>query len=140
MSNPHVETLMRSLREPLYKAGLTPKTPMAARVLLRAIKDGACPCFLADLRETTDRLCSSSDSCALNRFSCALARRRVSRLMPAPIPSGRAFQHSHQPISMPQTNNSAADALVATQALQRQYEAFIREAPEQWMWAHRKWD
>jgi Kdo2-lipid IVA lauroyltransferase/acyltransferase len=51
ISNPHVETLMRSLREPLYKAGLTPKTPMAARVLLRAIKDGASPCFLADLRD-----------------------------------------------------------------------------------------
>jgi Kdo2-lipid IVA lauroyltransferase/acyltransferase len=41
---------------------------------------------------------------------------------------------------MPQTNNSAADALAATQMLQRQYEAFIRAAPEQWMWAHRKWD
>jgi len=50
-SNPHVEALMRSLREPLYRAGLTPKTPMAARVLLRAIKDGASPCFLADLRD-----------------------------------------------------------------------------------------
>ena len=31
-------------------------------------------------------------------------------------------------------------ALAATQTLQRQYEAFIRKAPEQWMWAHRKWD
>src|ERR1700735_2046367 len=51
LSNPHVEALMRGMREPLYKAGLTPKTPMAARVLLRAIKDGASPCFLADLRD-----------------------------------------------------------------------------------------
>jgi Kdo2-lipid IVA lauroyltransferase/acyltransferase len=51
ISNPHVEALMRSMREPLYKTGLTPKTPMAGRVLLRAIKDGACPCFLADLRD-----------------------------------------------------------------------------------------
>jgi lauroyl/myristoyl acyltransferase len=53
-------------------------------------------------------------------------------------PGGR-FSIRIMPISIPQTNNSAADALVATQALQRQYEAFIREAPEQWMWAHRKW-
>ena len=51
ISNPHVEALMLNMREPLYKAGLTPKTPVTARVLLRAIKDGACPCFLADLRD-----------------------------------------------------------------------------------------
>src|ERR1700689_1666428 len=37
LSNPHVETLLHSIRVPLYKAGLTPKTPMSARVLLRAI-------------------------------------------------------------------------------------------------------
>jgi KDO2-lipid IV(A) lauroyltransferase len=37
------------------------------------------------------------------------------------------------------TDDSAADALTATKALHRQFEAFIREAPEQWMWAHRKW-
>ena len=31
-------------------------------------------------------------------------------------------------------------SIVATAALQKQFETFIREAPEQWMWAHRKWD
>ena len=143
MSNPHVETLMRSMREPLYKAGLTPKTPMAARVLLRAIKDGASPCFLADLRD---------DNGPFVPFFGRLARSTVfpallARTTGIPLYAGAAFRRPGArfsiriaPISMPQTNNSAADALVATQALQRQYEAFIREAPEQWMWAHRKWD
>ena len=43
-------------------------------------------------------------------------------------------------IPVPETNDREADAIVATAALQKQFEAFIREAPEQWMWAHRKWD
>ena len=43
-------------------------------------------------------------------------------------------------IPVPETSDREADAIVATAALQKQFETFIREAPEQWMWAHRKWD
>jgi Kdo2-lipid IVA lauroyltransferase/acyltransferase len=43
-------------------------------------------------------------------------------------------------VEVPHTDDQAADALAGTAALQAQFEAFIREAPEQWMWAHRKWD
>ena len=43
-------------------------------------------------------------------------------------------------IPVPETNDREADAIVATAALHKQFETFIREAPEQWMWAHRKWD
>jgi KDO2-lipid IV(A) lauroyltransferase len=134
---------MRSLREPLYKAGLTPKTPMAARVLLRAIKDGASPCFLADLRDDNGPSVPFFGRPARSTVFPAL----LARTTGVPLYAGAAFRRPGcrfsiriAPISMPQTNNGAADALVATQALQRQYEAFIREAPEQWMWAHRKWD
>jgi Kdo2-lipid IVA lauroyltransferase/acyltransferase len=141
ISNPHVETLMRSLREPLYKAGLTPKTPMAARVLLRAIKDGASPCFLADLRDGPS-VPFFGRPARSTVFPALLARTTG-----VPLYAGAAFRRPGSrfsiriaPISMPQTNNSAADALAVTKTLQRQFEAFIREAPEQWMWAHRKWD
>ena len=74
-------------------------------------------------------------------FPALLARRTG-----VPLYAGAAFRRPGgrfsvriMPIAMPQTNNSAADALAATKTLQRQFEAFIREAPEQWMWAHRKW-
>lgn len=143
LSNPHTNALMRSLRAPLYKAGLTAKTPMAARVLLRAIEDGACPCFLADLRDDNGPFVPFFGRPARSTVFPAL----LARTTGAPLYAGAAFRRPGGrfsirivPISMPQTNNSAADALAATRALQRQYEAFIRETPEQWMWAHRKWD
>jgi Kdo2-lipid IVA lauroyltransferase/acyltransferase len=143
ISNPQVETLMRSLREPLYKAGLTPKTPMAARVLLRAIKDGASPCFLADLRDDNGPSVPFFGRSARSTVFPAL----LARTTGVPLYAGAAFRRPGSrfsiriaSISMPHTDDSAADALVATKTLQRQFEAFIREAPEQWMWAHRKWD
>jgi Kdo2-lipid IVA lauroyltransferase/acyltransferase len=143
MSNPHVEALIRRIREPLYKAGLTPKTPMAARALLRAIKQGASPCFLADLRDDNGPSVPFFGRPARSTVFPALLARRTG----VPLYAGAAFRRPGSrfsiriaPISVPRTADSAADALSATQALQRQYEAFIREAPEQWMWAHRKWD
>ena len=143
ISNPHVEALMHSIRVPLYKAGLTPKTPVAARVLLRAIKDGACPCFLADLRDDNGPFVPFFGQPARSTVFPAL----LARTTGVPLYAGAAFRRPGArfsiriaPISIPQTNDSEADALAATQTLQRQYEAFIREAPEQWMWAHRKWD
>jgi KDO2-lipid IV(A) lauroyltransferase len=142
LSNPYVDALTRSLREPLYKAGLTPKTPVAARILLRAIKDGASPCFLADLRDDNGPFVPFFGQPARSTVFPALLARRTG----VPLYAGAAFRRPGgrfsvriMPIAMPQTDNIAADALAATKTLQRQFEAFIREAPEQWMWAHRKW-
>jgi KDO2-lipid IV(A) lauroyltransferase len=143
VSNPYVEALIRSMREPLYPKGLLPKTPVTARALLRAIKAGGSPCFLADLRD--DRgpwVPFFGQPARSNTFPALLAR--TSDL---PLYAGAAFRTKGArfririaPISVPRTDDREADALAATEALQRQYEAFIREAPEQWMWAHRKWD
>ena len=43
-------------------------------------------------------------------------------------------------IPIPETDDREADAVAGTAAMHKQFEAFIRQAPEQWMWAHRKWD
>ena len=88
ISNPHVEALMRSMREPLYKAGLTPKTPMAARVLLRAIKDGASPCFLADLRDDRGTSVPFFGSPARSTVFPAL----LARTTGVPLYAGAAFR------------------------------------------------
>ena len=143
VSNPYVEALVRTMREPLYRAGLMPKTPMTARSLLRAIKDGACPCFLADLRDDRGAPVPFFGRPARSNLFPAL----LARTAGVPLFAGAAFRRPGArfsiriaPILVPQTDDLEADALAATQALQRRYEAYIREAPEQWMWAHRKWD
>jgi Kdo2-lipid IVA lauroyltransferase/acyltransferase len=143
VSNPYVDTLLRGLRAPLYKSGLMPKTPASARALVRAIKAGACPCFLADLRDDRGpRVAFFSKTARSNLFPAQLARRTG-----VPLYAGAAFRRPGSRfairiarVPMAHTQDHAADALAATVALQLQYEAFIREAPEQWMWAHGRWD
>ena len=143
ISNPLVEAKIRRMRAPLYLGGLLPKTAITARALLRAIKNGACPSFLADLRD--DRgppVLFFGQPARSNVFPALLARATG-----VPLYAGVAFRRPNvrftiriEPIFVPHTSDRDADALVATEALQRQFETFIREAPEQWMWAHRKWD
>jgi KDO2-lipid IV(A) lauroyltransferase len=143
MSNPLVEARMRAMRAPLYLGGLLPKTAITARALLRAIKGGACPSFLADLRDDRGApVLFFGHPARSNLFPALLARATG-----VPLYAGVAFRRPNvrftiriEPILVPQTSDRDADALVATEALQRQFEAFIREAPEQWMWGHRKWD
>ena len=99
MSNPHVEALMHSVRKPLYKAGLTPKTPMAARPLARhqGRRLSVLPCrpqrrqrtVCALLRKARAVNSLPSASRPHDRYP-ALCRRRIP-------PSGLAFQHPHRP-------------------------------------------
>jgi KDO2-lipid IV(A) lauroyltransferase len=41
---------------------------------------------------------------------------------------------------VPRSANQADDVKWITAAMQQQFEAWIREAPEQWMWSNRRWD
>ena len=85
VSNPYVDTLLRGLRAPLYKSGLMPKTPASARALVRAIKAGACPCFLADLRDDRGpRVAFFGKTARSNLFPAQLARRTGVPSTPAP--------------------------------------------------------
>ena len=143
ISNPLVEAKARRMRAPLYEGGLLPKAPVTARTLLRTAKEGGYPAFLADLRD--DRGVAVpffGRSARSNVFPALLARATG-----LPLYAGAAFRRPNvrftiriERVPVPLTNDREADAVAATAAIQRQFEAYIREAPEQWMWAHRKWD
>ena len=143
LSNPYVDGETQKLRAFLYKGGLLPKAPVTARALLRRAQEGGCPAFLADLRDDRGaKVPFFGHPARSNAFPALLARTTG-----LPLYAGAAFRQPNvrfviriEPVPVPHTNDRAADAIAATAALQKQFEAFIREAPEQWMWAHRKWD
>jgi KDO2-lipid IV(A) lauroyltransferase len=143
LSNPYVDAETHKLRAFLYEGGLLPKAPVTARALLRTAQEGGYPAFLADLRDDRGtKVRFFGHPARSNTFPALLARTAG-----LPLYAGAAFREPNvrfvikiERVPVPCTNDRAADAITATAALQRQFEAFIREAPAQWMWAHRKWD
>jgi Kdo2-lipid IVA lauroyltransferase/acyltransferase len=143
LSNPYVDAATLELREPLYEGGLLPKTPVTARALLKTAKQGGYPAFLADLRDDNGAAVPFFGAPAHSTVFPAL----LARTTGLPLYAGAAFRRPNvnftirgARIPIPETNNREADAIAGTAALQKQFEAFIREAPEQWMWGHRRWD
>ena len=142
LSNPLVDEESRKLRAFLYDGGLLPKTPVTARSLMKAAKSGGYPAFLADLRDDNGAVVPFFGAPALATVIPALLARKTG----LPLYAGAAFREPKvrfvirgARIDIPHTNDPAADAVAGTAALHAQLEAFIRQAPEQWMWAHRKW-
>jgi KDO2-lipid IV(A) lauroyltransferase len=142
LSNPLVDEESRKLRAFLYDGGLVPKTPVTARTLMKAAKSGGYPAFLADLRDDNGAAVPFFGKPALSTVFPALLARKTG----LPLYAGAAFREPKvrfvirvERVEIPHTDDQAADAVAGTAALHAQFEAFIRRAPEQWMWAHRKW-
>ena len=142
LSNPLVDEETRKLRAFLYEGGLLPKTPVSARALMKAAKSGGYPAFLADLRDDNGTPVPFFGTPALSTVFPALLARKTG----LPLYAGAAFREPKvrfviraARVEVPHTHDHAADAIAGTAALHAQFEAFIRQAPEQWMWAHRKW-
>ena len=49
------------------------------------------------------------------------------------------FQIELKEFKVPRSANQGDDVKWITSAMQSQFEAWIREAPEQWMWSNRRW-
>ena len=142
LSNPLVDEETRKLRAFLYEGGLLPKTPVSARALMKTAKSGGYPAFLADLRDDNGAAVPFFGAPALATVFPALLARKTG----LPLYAGAAFREPNvrfviraARVEVPHTSDHAADAVAGTAALHAQFEAFIRQAPEQWMWAHRKW-
>ncbi|MGO9769201.1 MAG: lysophospholipid acyltransferase family protein [Roseiarcus sp.] len=143
LSNPLVERYVYEMRAPMYPAGLMEKSPATARAFFRLARQGGSPAFLADLREGRGTETPFFGRPAGSNPFPAL----IARSMGLPLYAARVlrlpdahFSLRVEPVEVPKTNDRDADVAAATAALQARFEEFIREAPEQWMWAHRRWD
>jgi Kdo2-lipid IVA lauroyltransferase/acyltransferase len=143
ITNPLVDRYVSAIRAPLYPGGLMQKSPRTARALLRYAREGGCVAFLADQRERRGIIAPFFGRPALSPSFPAL----VARSLDAPLFVCRAkrldgvrFSLRVERLIVPQTADRDADVATATRAIQSAFELMIREAPDQWMWAHRRWD
>ncbi len=142
LSNPLAEAFLRARREPVYDAGLFPREAASALKLRSLARTGAAVGVLADLRDATGIVVPFFGRPAYANTLPALLARRLS----LPMICGRVvrtggarFRMEAVPIEVPRTGDVEADVAAATATLNARFEAWIRETPSQWMWAHRKW-
>ncbi len=143
LTNPLVDQWLLERRAPLYPGGLHGKTPATARALLRLAREGGYPAFLADQRAGNGVLVPFFGRPARSStFPALIARTLGLPLYAARIrrKPGVTFSVRIEPVEIPHTRDREADIRVATANTQAKFEEFVREAPEQWMWAHRRWD
>jgi KDO2-lipid IV(A) lauroyltransferase len=143
LRNPLVDGWLQTLRAPLYPGGLLPKGSATARQMLGRVKRGQVVAVLGDLRESAGiQVPFFGRPAYANPFPAMAARMggvpliagRVRRL------AGTRFVIDAVEVPVSRTGDRTADVHATTAAMHAQFEAWIREAPEQWMWAHRKWE
>jgi KDO2-lipid IV(A) lauroyltransferase len=67
-------------------------------------------------------------------FRCKLLTGHVERLGPA-----RLRLIVGPPLPVPDTGSRAGNVLAMTQALNDEFERWIRQDPQSWLWLHRRW-
>jgi KDO2-lipid IV(A) lauroyltransferase len=141
--NPFIDEWVRARRARHYPGGLTEKSSATARALLRHAREGGCAAVLADLRDSHGVPAPFFGRPALStQFPALIARLngvpitvlRVKRLM------GARFSIRVVELEAEQTDDRDADVVAGAVRLQAMLEEMIREAPEQWMWANRRWE
>lgn len=151
VDNPLVDLYLRNQRKELYPGGLFARGNMqgvnagldTARMIASYVRQGGRLGFLADRYDRSGRAVPFFGEPARTTIVPAmLARRTGTRLW-----AGRCIRVGNESrfkvrmieVKVPWTDDPNADIEQATANMQAQFEAWIRENPEQWMWSNRRW-
>lgn len=142
IKNPLVDRDVVAMRSFLYSGGLVAKSPSLPRQFLRVIRDGGTVGLLADLRDNNGvDVPFFGRPAPSTAFPALLAQAAGTPILVSCMRRlpGVRFVQTFDLVDVPDTGDRRADLAAATARVQAVFEAFIREAPEQWMWAHRRW-
>lgn len=141
-NNPLVDEMIAEVRR-RGVAGLAPKGPAGARIVLSDLKQGGHVVMLVDQKLSSGieipffgRAAATAPAIAsfALRLDCPVFPIRVIRL------GGAHFKVSiEKPWRFAATDDHAADVRAAMTQINARLEAWIRERPEQWLWMHRRW-
>lgn len=143
LRNDKIDKQVQTIRAPLYPLGLFPRSSASLRKVMSIVKNGGSAGFMADLREGKGAAVPFLGRPAFSNTAPALlARTYGTKLYAAAIirqPNIR-FKLYITPVFIPITENRDTDIVAATANVQAAFAQFLDLAPEQWMWAHRRWD
>ena len=142
-NNPLVDETIIGLRAAAMTRVLLPKGKRGGRELVAAVKQGLSLCMLTDQRLSDGVEAELLGRPALTAPAAArLALRSDLPVIPLQIvrlPGVRFRLTVHEPLARPATGDVQADTLALTQAINDRLGDFVREAPGQWLWFHRRW-
>lgn len=152
VNNPYVDAYLREQRKDLYPGGLFAKGRgagsadsghMTARRLAAHLGAGGRLGFLCDLHDGRGvKVPFFGQPAPSTPVAAMLATRMGVRLW-----VGRCVRQGEQSrfrvevreLHVPRTGDAQADTTAILTAMHAQFEAWIREYPEQWMWSNRRW-
>lgn len=142
LHNPLVERYLKRMRAPAYPAGLYPKGPDLGRTVIRLARGGAGVGIVSDLREMRGvGVVFFGRPAFATPLPAMLARASGRPIIAGAVlrTKGVRFRAVLEHVEVRRTDDRQRDIEEATQALHTVFERWIRQAPEQWMWTHRKW-
>lgn len=141
--NPYIERIVYQSRLPFYRAGLFKKGHHTVIALKNALKNGQSIALMADLRDVRGYLVDFFGTPAPSTtFPALLARHAGVPIIAArTVRTGKCrFRVDLVELPFSKTDDRDDDVQRLTTSIQNQLESWISENPDQWMWAHRRWD
>jgi len=153
VDNPYIDQFLRSKRTRIYPGGLWGRgrgseagargREVAARKVLDHLGGGGMVCLVADLYERKGVTVPFFGVPAPSyKGPAQLALSTKSRVLVGRcrrVPPGSRFSIDVVEVKYVESSSVTADIAAITTAIQAQFEAWIRETPEQWMWSNRRW-
>ncbi len=147
VENPYVDRFIRRQRAPLYPGGLfASKAGEGFATVMRIasyVRSGGALALLADLPDWNGvQVPFFGHMMWATTAPAWLARRGGASLwVGRVIRAGKQsrFKIAFKELKVPRTDRPEEDIRVITASIQSQFEAWIREHPEQWMWSNKRW-
>jgi KDO2-lipid IV(A) lauroyltransferase len=151
VTNPYVDRYLRYQRKDLYPDGLFGRGKVGehgddqktARAIMDFVRRGGRLGLVCDLYDRTGvPVPFFGKEARTQAIGVMIARRVGARIWLSRakrIGTSSRFEIELKELRVPRTANQAEDIRWTLIHMQKQFETWIREAPEQWMWSNRRW-
>lgn len=152
VNNPYVDDYLRYQRRDLYPGGLFGRGKVegdhgddrkTARVITDFVRNGGRLGMVCDLYDRTGIPVEFFGKPAKTQAIGAMIARRVGARVWLTrcrrVGTQSRFEIELVELRVPRTKNQGEDIREMMGEMQKQFEVWIRESPEQWMWSNRRW-